>query len=281
MGNLAPDQSAASLPGKLIWATDWHLDHAGPAARERLLAAIRAELPGMPGMLVISGDISTGRQLPEDLQWLVAELDCPVAFVLGNHDFYGSSFTRVDAAVALTCADHPRLQHLDGDEVLPLTPTTALIGHRGWADGRAGAGAQSQVELNDYRLIAELTGCSRAERFRRLAALGDASANSLRVALDLAVPRYRRVFVLTHVPPFPEATWHEGQVSDAEYLPHFCNTAAGKVLRAVAKKHPRHEFIALCGHTHSPGVARIFPNLTVHTGGAAYGEPCIQRCFPL
>ena len=30
-----------------------------------------------------------------------------------------------------------------------------------------------------------------------------------------------------------------------------------------------------------PGVARILPNLTVRTGGAAYGEPGIQRCFTL
>jgi predicted phosphohydrolase len=278
MGTLTPYQSAALLPGKLIWATDWHLNHAGAAARQRLLAAVRTELPGT---LLLTGDISTGRQLPEDLHWLAAELDCPIAFILGNHDFYGSGFARVDAVVPLVCADYPRLLHLDGDEVLPLSCETALVGHRGWADGRAGAGADSCVELNDYHLITDLSGLSKAERFRRLAALGDASAKRLRQVLALAVPRFQSVFVATHVPPFPEATWHLGRTSDAEFLPHFCNTAAGKVLRGVAAKHPRHRFTVLCGHTHSSGEAQILPNLVVHTGGAEYGSPRIQRCFCL
>ena len=38
-------------------------------------------------------------------------------------------------------------------------------------------------------------------------------------------------------------------------------------------------FVALCGHTHSEGVATIRDNLKVFTGHAGYGEPIIQRVF--
>jgi Icc protein len=32
-----------------------------------------------------------------------------------------------------------------------------------------------------------------------------------------------------------------------------------------------------CGHTHGEGTAHILPNLVVHTGGADYGKPVVQK----
>jgi hypothetical protein len=36
---------------------------------------------------------------------------------------------------------------------------------------------------------------------------------------------------------------------------------------------PDRELLVLCGPTHSPGAARILPNLRVRTSGAEYGRP--------
>lgn len=48
---------------------------------------------------VITGDISEAVRLPEDLVVLgEACAPRPLYFVLGNHDFFGSSFAEVDAA---------------------------------------------------------------------------------------------------------------------------------------------------------------------------------------
>ena len=45
--------------------------------------------------------------------------------------------------------------------------------------------------------------------------------------------------------------------------------------------HPDHQMTVLCGHTHSSGEAQILPNLRVLTGGAVYGQPCVQQVFEI
>ena len=85
------------------------------------------------------------------------------------------------------------------------------------------------------------------------------------------------VIVLTHVPPFREACWHRGRVSDDEWLPHFACRAVGEALVEAMAAHPECEMTVLCGHTHSAGEAQVLPNLRVLTGGAEYGRPEVQR----
>ena len=83
--------------------------------------------------------------------------------------------------------------------------------------------------------------------------------------------------VLTHVPPFREACWHEGQLSCDNWSPHFTCKATGDVLVDVMTAHPDQTMTVLCGHTHSAGYAQILENLEVFTGDAVYGHPKIQQ----
>jgi hypothetical protein len=161
--------------------------------------------------------------------------------------------------------------------VVELTESTCLIGHDAWGDGRIGDYAGSQVMMNDYRLIEELTGLDRATRLRKLNALGDEAADYLGCLLPDALARYRNVLTLLHVPPFKEACWHEGSISDDDWLPHFTCKAVGDLLRDTMQAQPDCQMIVLCGHTHGAGEARILPNLNVITGGAEYGSPSIQE----
>ena len=91
-----------------------------------------------------------------------------------------------------------------------------------------------------------------------------------------ALAARRNVIVLTHVPPFREACWHEGRISDDDWLPHFACRAVGQRLAEAMRVRPNCGMTVLCGHTHGSGIARILPNLVVSTGGAVYGEPAIQ-----
>jgi Icc-related predicted phosphoesterase len=138
---------------------------------------------------------------------------------------------------------------------------------------------RSEVLLNDYVLIRELRRLRKHELFARLNALGDEAAESLELRAREALAVHRNVLVLTHVPPFREACWHEGRISNDEYLPHFACRAVGERLSAVMGEHPDRTMTVLCGHTHSPGVAHTGENLTVLTGGAEYGAPELQRIF--
>lgn len=277
-----PDAALASQPErtamKLVWITDPHLDFVGELALLTLARDIRAH---RPSALLVSGDLSTANLLPKHLTWLRSAVTCPVYLVLGNHDFYGGTFAGVDGLVDTFCAQQAKFYHLGKGEVVQLTKDTALVGHRGWADGRAGSGMKSPVALNDFVLIGDLRGLSKAELFRELAARGDASAAYFRRVLPEAMGKFKQVFVLTHVPPFPQAAWHEGRLSEPDFLPHFCNSAAGEAIAEVARKFPRCRVTVLCGHTHGEGTARMARNLVIHTGGTEYGHPATNRVFTL
>ena len=169
--------------------------------------------------------------------------------------------------------------------VLGLVPvasgTVEVLGHDGWADGRLGNYARSPVLLNDFRLIEELTWLDQATRLRRLQQLGDEAAAALKGVLLPALEAFPTVIVATHVPPFKEACWHEGQISNDDWLPFFTCKAVGDVLLEAARRHPARRLEVLCGHTHGEGVAQLAPNLIVRTGAADYGSPTIAGILDL
>ena len=78
--------------------------------------------------------------------------------------------------------------------------------------------------------------------------------------------------MLTHVPPFREACWHGGGISDEEWLPGFTCKAIGDLLMEAAESNRDCGVTVLCGHTHGTGYVQIRPNLEVHTAEAQYGE---------
>jgi predicted phosphohydrolase len=260
---------------RLAWLTDIHLNFASPRAFDVLCDAIDAE---RADVVLLGGDIGEAPDFAYYLQALEARLQRPIHFVLGNHDYYhGPGIAAVRAGLPPLCARFPRLCWLGGVEVVPLTLRTALVGHDGWADGRLGDYRHSGVLLNDYRLIPDLTGISASERLERLNALGDEAARHLRRVTAAALRDFERVVVLTHVPPFREACWHEGAISSDDYLPHFACGAAGVALVEALAEQLGRSVLVLCGHTHSSGEAEIVPGLRVLTGAAEYGRPVLQK----
>jgi 3',5'-cyclic-AMP phosphodiesterase len=263
---------------RLAWLTDIHLNFVEPAQVDDLC---RSVVDNGADAVLLTGDIAEAVDVVDHLQALDDRIGLPLYFVLGNHDFYRGSIAGVRGAIAELCARRPRLHWLPGSGVVELTPETGLVGHDGWADGRLGDYAGSEVMLNDYWLIEELAGLDRAGRLEQLHALGDEAADHFRRILPAALGRFRRLVVLTHVPPFREACWHDGQVSGNDWLPHFACRATGEALFEAAAGSPDRELTVLCGHTHSPGEAQVLPNLRVLTGGAEYGRPEVQAVMDI
>jgi len=278
---------------RVAWATDIHLDFLADEQVRAFAAELAAE---RPDAVVLSGDLSHAELLEHHLRLLAGGVACPIYFVLGNHDYYGSSVADVRQAVRALCARKPRLRWLPDAGVVPLSPRTALIGCDGWADARLGDPAGTPVVLNDFFHIAELAATldpavrarpallrvgDRGPLHRQLQALGDAEAARCDELLTAALASHPEVLVVTHVPPFAAACWHEGRLSDANWLPYFSCAALGEVLRAQARRHPERALTVLCGHTHGAGEAQIEPNLRVLTGGAVYRRPQLQRVLEL
>lgn len=258
---------------RLAWATDVHLNFLMPP---QVLAFIWKVDAAQPDALLLTGDIAEAPDVGAYLTEIANHLRRPIYFVLGNHDFYRGSIADVREQMAELTRGHRWLRWMNEAGIVELTPETGLVGHDGWADGRLGKGAETPVLLNDFFHIRELTGLDVPTRFARLAALGDEAAAHFGRVLPEAFARFRTVVLMTHVPPFREACWHEGQVSNDDYLPLFAAQAAGDVLREVMAERPDSTLLVLCGHTHGAGFVDILPNLRVLTGGATYGTPELQ-----
>jgi 3',5'-cyclic AMP phosphodiesterase CpdA len=126
---------------RLTWATDIHLDRLNRKKIRKFCDQIRDTYPEA---VVLTGDLSESQILQSHLLVLEKELDpVPVFFVCGNHDYYNGSIS----VLRETLVDKYTYPHyekgsfykgaywLGSSGVVPLTSTSALVGHDGWYDG--------------------------------------------------------------------------------------------------------------------------------------------------
>jgi hypothetical protein len=147
---------------RVVWLTDIHLNF----LTEAKVKAFLAEVDGArPDAVLIGGDIGEAHDVCDYLGQIGQAIAVPVYFVLGNHDFYHGSIRETRRRVAELCAGHPRLHYLTVEDHAELAPHVGLVGHDGWADGRLGNYARSLVAMNDFRLISELTGRDKLDRW--------------------------------------------------------------------------------------------------------------------
>ena len=268
---------------RLAWLTDIHLNFIEEDRLRLFLADVAAT---GADAVAIGGDIGEADSFAHFLELMASQWNRPIYFVLGNHDYYRSSIARVREKARSLGRHSGRLAWLSERGMVAIGDQTALVGHDGWGDGRVGTFLTSDVILNDYLLIEELRkthGFPHTEQIltpellAKLNALGDEAAEHFRAVLPEALKVRRDVIVLMHVPPFREACWYQGQVSDESWSPHFVCHAAGEALLDLMRHHPANRLTVLCGHTHSAGRVQILDNLEVITGDARYGEPKVQR----
>ena len=259
---------------KAIWLTDIHLNFLNQEDIGKFLSNLRSL---KPDGIFLTGDIGEAHNALTYLEMLADSISCPIYFVLGNHDFYGSSISDVREFTGKYCQNHTHLNWLPQEGIVELSGHVCLIGHEGWADGQHGDFFSSTVSLNDYYQIEELTGLRKTELLHKLHYYGDEAAAHFDSLIPLALEKYKFVIALMHVPPFLESSWSRGKHSDDEWAPHFTCKAVGDVMQRHMKKNPDKQMIVLCGHSHGWGVSQILPNLTTYTGCAKYNRPNAQR----
>ena len=230
-------------------------------------------------ILLVAGDIAEARTIKKYLIHL-SNLAQTVYFVLGNHDYYTGSIAETRKEVHAFLTTVPNLHWMNECGVVKLTPDVALIGHDGWADGRFGWYERSHVELNDFKYIKELKLFSKAERLYCMQSLANEAAEHFSKVL-LETGWAKHIIVLTHVPPWDKATWHQGQQSDGNYLPFFSSKVVGQVLESHMTEHLNQKMTVLCGHTHGGGKAQIAPNLVCLTGDSEYHNPKVEKTLEI
>lgn len=269
----------------ILFATDVHVDHLW-----RVQGAVKAfgkylaeDYPEAE-VLLITGDISEAPTLVDHLGQIAAGFGKRVLFLTGNHDHYHGSIYGVNRE--LRALKHPNLVWLDTAEPI-VFDDFALVGQYAWYDGICGKPLESMVVLYDWTVVEELkqvyTGdydwAHEVERGSRnpllttLRQLAAAAVADAKIKLETALQLKSNVIFATHVAPFKGASWHEGNISNDEWLPWFTCHQMGEMLAGVAAAHPEQKILVLCGHNHSAGIYQHAPNLRVLTGGARYGAP--------
>ncbi|MEE2642025.1 MAG: metallophosphoesterase [Planctomycetota bacterium] len=261
---------------RVVWLTDLHLNHCDDELVDQLFADVNSR---QPDSIWIGGDFSESFQLLRYLRWIDHVFTCPVYFVLGNHDFYFASIGMMRDQVAELASGKENLHYLSFSEPIRLSERSALIGHDGWSDGRLGDFEKSVVMMHDYHTINDLAGHNKRDRWEVLKKLGDEAGNHIKAQLATAFESYDHVYILTHVPPTRCSCWHNGNISDDQWAPHFTCKAVGDVIREALRKHPDKRVTVYCGHTHGEGESEPQHNWKIVTGKALYGHPSIAGLF--
>jgi len=234
---------------KIAWLSDIHLNFLTDKEVKGFINSIEES-----DCTIITGDISDGRDLDKHLNMIDKYTKNPVYFVLGNHDYYHSSFSD-----SYQIADYARenILFLDPLDFLNIQNKFIVLGCSGFADGGYGNYWDSNVYglMNDFKLIRDLKGKDRIGTFHIIRNQARLCMNHIYNQMckieeaDLNLP----IFIATHVPPFEEclngndvSRYHSYSYNDYDFFPFFGNKMLGNVLL-------KYDWQAtiLCGHTHN------------------------------
>ena len=277
---------------KYIHITDIHLDHLGNRrqSQQALLQENFAIVKQVAIKLVeemdaantdvccLTGDISSGQLIDIHLGIIGSVFESynkKLLFVLGNHDFYHSSFCSVLDRVREQVSNNPTSLYYLSDKPYH-TKEQSFVGHDGWYDGLYAPFGGKSVEMNDYYVIEELREIpSRDLLFASCREKANIAATKTKGDLEytIASKSPTKVVVLTHVPPFRELSTYKGKISDDMWMPCFSSKQYGDMLLTVANKNPSVSFDILCGHSHGEAMHLALANLRGYTGPAEYGNP--------
>ena len=265
----------------LGWMTDVHLNHlrSDKLANDFIQSIASMNLDG----IIVTGDIAESTNVNKYLSMMAEAFRGRMYFVLGNHDFWGSSVTNVRSSVSKH-ASKLGVSYLTDCTSISVTRETAIVGHDGWYDGRNGS--KSRFRMNDWMSVAEYhPAVIGAKRFSDIdmsvvcnisSRLANDAVEKLKTSIESAVTNHQNVIVCTHVPPWEKAHYHEGRLGDANALPWFVSKVMGDMLESMADANPHVNFTVLCGHTHGKCELNVRDNMTCYVGGAEYGGPTLQ-----
>jgi Icc protein len=202
-------------------------------------------------------------------------------FVLGNHDFYGSSIKSVRKQISnLGLGRVIYLTTLDSGTY--ITEDTVVIGHDGWYDARNGSYQYTTVELADFSQIKEFKNTyEKHVRLEVIQILADEAVEIMRHRLVNSCKLYKNIIAVTHVPPFADSATYKGKISDSQFQPFFSCYAMGKMMFDVMSENLDNNLTVLCGHSHGGNVYKPCDNITVYTAEAEYGKPAIQSLWSI
>jgi predicted phosphohydrolase len=255
---------------KLLWLSDIHLNFLRKSEdRENFYLKVKNE---NADHIVITGDIAESHNVIQFVTEMEYVTGVPVHFVLGNHDFYGSSIKETRKSVM-------HLNYLRRNTGTPLSSTTILIGVDGWGDCRNGDYENSRLTMSDWLYIEELNKAylqGPVKLKRALQKIADTDAKLLAKRVIKAIgDGFSHIIIATHVPPFENACMNAGRKSTPGGLCFFSSKILGDMIKPIAEQNSEVDFLWLCGHTHSKVSLQVLNNLVVNVAHSEYYYPTV------
>lgn len=228
--------------------------------------------------LIFSGDISE-YSWEEKLKKIAKKTEIPIYFILGNHDYYGSSITRTNERLkkyseTKLLQEPVWLSDVEGVDC----GSFMLIGHENWWDGgytnQYTTWLDNAIMFQDYSLIKEISEKTIEERFLELTKQAQLSTNEIIRKLKNAFKTHDNVILITHVPPFKENCTHFGIQMTQNWLSHFSCRVLGDALTFVMQNEPEEKsLVVFSGHTHEETLYEPLKNLKSLTTKAKLFKP--------
>jgi predicted phosphohydrolase len=242
-----------------LWYTDLHLYSVLPWTLLFFITHIRKV---NPKGIFLTGDIANGLVTAFFLRIMATLIKCPIYFVLGNHDYHFTSHEKMHAKLRKLCEKYPNLVWMTDSDAISLSEEVALIGDEGWYDLENGKKKYITFTLDwwlvkNFRVLPSMD--VRMDFWRELAGK---TAGNVELKLRKAIAQgHKTVYVLTHFPPWKEATNCVGKFLEGYWVPYNANLAMGRMLERVMKEHEDVRVIVLAGHTHHDCWIQVAHNL--------------------
>lgn len=262
---------------KYLWYSDTHFNFTLPWTRRSFVERVKDE---KPDGLILTGDISCGLTIGNILSFLAKELeDFSIYFVLGNHDYYGTSFAETENIVSNLTEKHSNLVWLTKHNEIVVNDGVAFIGDEGWYDARLGNPSFLAYNL-DWIMLSDFRDIKSFEEKKEYGkALADASTERLKAKLLHALEKNHTVYIITHMPPWAETCRGAGTELAEFWLPYNINSGLGQMIESIMQEHQNKTAVVLSGHTHVPAILHVAHNIECLVQGGKYlGSPTEHNC---
>lgn len=151
-----------------------------------------------------------------------------------------------------------------------LADSVALVGEEGWFDASLGKPELLRYTFEWFLVRDFLRMNGMNDRIEAWRTMARAAATSIEKKLNSAVEDNHTVYVMTHFPPWKEATCAVGTWLQNYSLPYDTNVVMGAAIERVAANYPDKRIIVLAGHTHIPCRIQVKHNLECIVARATY-----------
>lgn len=253
---------------KFAWYSDTHLNLSILPFLKRLFLR-RLNNSGASGVF-ITGDVSSGRWIESDLKFLARHFSGPIYFVLGNHDYHGRHIESVHADVRRLSKKYSNLRWLTEEPIISLAEDVALIGNEGWYDTSLGNSDLLRYTTDWLVTFDFLHLNNHEERLEMWSNMAKKSAELISEKLITALDTNKTVYILTHFPPWKEATKTAGTRLEKLWLSYNTNAIMGATIEKIMNERKDKRVVVLSGHTHMPCHIRVSNSIECIVSRASY-----------